>query len=112
MSCARVKRVCGSVCAALVHVWSAKQWMSHCGCNPEGNMSTADSEGSLEAAFALSAPPELPWLSQSSVMEAVRNRRGAEELVATVRAVSRPSQAAAVFSVASRQFEGRSYKVE
>eukprot|EP00969_Alexandrium_andersonii_P200362 8850472-Alexandrium_andersonii.AAC.1 len=69
--------------------------MAHCGFNPEGNMPTVEPEGSLEAAFALSAQPELPWLALSAVKEATRNQQGAEELLATVRAVSRPSQAAA-----------------
>eukprot|EP00969_Alexandrium_andersonii_P124132 5485568-Alexandrium_andersonii.AAC.1 len=86
--------------------------MAHCGCNPEGNMPIVESSGSLDSAFALSAQPVLPWLARSAVGEATRNQRGAEELVAAVRVIGLPSQAAAVFSVASSQIEGRSYEVE
>eukprot|EP00969_Alexandrium_andersonii_P001575 68945-Alexandrium_andersonii.AAC.1 len=98
--------------AAYVHVQGAKHWLACCGFNPEGNMTQSESGGSLEAAFALTAPPELPWLSKSAVRAAVRNRQGAEELAATARAVRRSSQAASVFSVASAHSVGQSYGVE
>eukprot|EP00969_Alexandrium_andersonii_P184861 8167364-Alexandrium_andersonii.AAC.1 len=77
--------------------------MACCGFNPEGNVDKRASESSLESACELSSEPELPWLSKSEVRAAVRNQRGAEELMATVRQVRRPSQAAAVFAVASSQ---------
>eukprot|EP00969_Alexandrium_andersonii_P330505 14607384-Alexandrium_andersonii.AAC.1 len=76
MECARVVRS---------HYVRAKSCLAQCGFNPEGNVERKASKGRLESAFELSSEPELPWLSKSGVRAAVRNQRGADELVATVR---------------------------
>eukprot|EP00969_Alexandrium_andersonii_P346936 15338690-Alexandrium_andersonii.AAC.1 len=75
-------------------------------------MAQSDAEGRLEEALGLPALSELNWLSKSAVRAAVRNRQGAEELVATVQLASRSSHKPAVFSVASAQTTGRSYGVD
>eukprot|EP00969_Alexandrium_andersonii_P100678 4441447-Alexandrium_andersonii.AAC.1 len=64
--CVLMECVRECACALSLRVLSAKQWLSRCGFNPEGNVDQPESEGSLGAAFALTAPPELPWLSKSA----------------------------------------------